>query len=108
MASSLVAGRELLVRELAEGGKMFELPKSPAHIWCYVSPPEDVLAIINSRCHIRTLAGADGRALCGTAIHVDYPSRIDFASLSLTSINCPTCVTRYKEEKQIELLENSR
>ena len=79
---------------------MFELLKSPAHTWCYVSPPGDVHAIIKSRCHIRRLASADGRALCGTVIHVDHPSRIDFASLSLFNINCPTCVRLYNEENK--------
>jgi hypothetical protein len=79
---------------------VFELPERSAYTWCYISPPEDVLAIINSRCHIRTLASTDGIALCGTTIHVDYQSRIDFASLSLTSINCPTCVRRYREENK--------
>jgi hypothetical protein len=87
---------------------MFRLLKRPAHTWCYISPPGDVLAIVNSRCHIRTLASADGKALCGATIHVDCRSRIDFSSLSLSDINCPLCVGRYKEEKPIELFENSR
>jgi hypothetical protein len=79
---------------------MFELPNVTPTLGVMFSPPGDVLAIINSRCHIRSRASADGRALCGRTIHVDHPSRIDFASFSLTGINCPTCVRRYKEENK--------